>query len=97
MLEAARQIERVLDRTRLETPPDGPPSALEQASMAARAIATVGPTVRAAAGWPGALRAPDPRDPDDVARIAAFAEDLHEAVKSISNRMIAGEMAVDEA
>ena len=96
MLEAARQIERILDRTRIAAPPDGPPSALEQASMAARAIATVGPTVRAAAGWPGALRAPDPRDPDDVARIAAFAEALHEAVKSISNRMIAGEMAVDE-
>jgi len=91
MLEAARQIEHALDRSRhASLGIDRRPSALDQAAIAAEAIATVGPTVRAAAGWPGAAEAPDPRDPEDVARMAAFAETLQESVRSISDRQIAG-------
>ncbi len=91
MLEAARQIEHALGRSRHASLRTGrPPSALEQAAIAAEAIGTVGPTVRAAAGWPGAAEAPNPRDPGDVARMAAFAETLRESVRSISNRQIAG-------
>ena len=93
-LEAARQIQRALDRLReARGEPHRPRTALEQAAMAAEAMRTVGPTVRAAAGWPGALGPPDPRNPDDVARMAAFAETLHEAVRSICDRQIAGGMA----
>ena len=91
MLEAARQIEQALGRSRhASLRIDGPPSALEQAAIAAEAIGTVGPTVRAAAGWPGAAEAPNPRSPGDVARVAAFAETLRESVRSISDRHIAG-------
>jgi len=90
-LEAAMHIERTLDRfhhahSRLQRPP----SAIEQASMAADALTTVGPTVRVAAGWPGAADPPNPRNPDDVARVTEVAEALHEDIKSISNRLIAG-------
>ncbi len=93
-LEAARQIQRALDRLReARGEPRRPRTALEQAAMAAEAIRTVGPTVRAAAGWPGALGAPDPRDPEDMVRMAAFAETLHESVRSISDRQIAGGLA----
>ena len=93
-LEAAMHIERTLDRTRhayyhLQRPPN----AIEQASMAADALTTVGPTARAAAGWPGAAGPPNPRDSEDVARIAAVAEALLGDIKSISNRLIAGRMA----
>ena len=91
MLEGARQIERALGRSRRASLlTDRPPSALEQAAIAAEAIGTVGPAVRAAAGWPGAAEAPDPRDPGDVARMAAFAETLQGSVRSISDRLIAG-------
>ena len=93
-LEAARQIEQALggagDRN---ADPRRAPSALEQASTVANAVASLGPTVRAAAGWPGAAEAPDPRNPEDIARLAGFAEALHEVVKSISNRLIAGRFA----
>ncbi len=93
-LEAARQIQHALDRVRNALDrSDGLPTALEQAAVAAEAMRIVGPTVRAAAGWPGALGAPDPRNPEDVARMAAFAETLHEAVRSISDRQIAGGVA----
>ncbi len=93
-LEAARQIQRALDRLRgARSEPRRPRTALEQAAMAAEAVRTVGPTVRAAAGWPGALGAPDPRNPEDIARMAAFAETLHESVRSISDRQIAGGVA----
>lgn len=96
-LEAAMQIERTLERIR-EACSDlpRPPGALEQASMAADALTTVGPTVRVAAGWPGAIGPPDPRNPDDVARVAEVAEALHRDIKSISNRLIAGRMATSE-
>ena len=91
MLEAARQIEHTLAWSRHESVRiDRPVSALDEAAIAARAIGTVGPTVRAAAGWPGAAEAPDPRSPGDVARMAVFAESLQESVKRISDRLIAG-------
>ena len=93
-LDAARQIQRALHRIHdARGQSSGLPTALEQAAMAADAMRTVGPTVRAAAGWPGALSAPDPRNPGDVARMAAFAETLHEAVRWISDRQIAGGIA----
>ncbi|MCY4428937.1 MAG: hypothetical protein OXC11_00890 [Rhodospirillales bacterium] len=93
MLEAAQQIGHALDRIRPAIArSDRAPSALEQASMAADALTRVGPTVRAATGWPGAGEAPNPRDPKDVARIAVVAEALLEDIKSTSNRLIARRM-----
>ena len=90
-LEAAQQIGHALDRIRPAYARSGrAPSALEQASMAADALTRVGPTVRAATGWPGAGEAPNPRDPKDVARITVVAEALLGDIKSISNRLIAG-------
>lgn len=97
-LEAAMHIERTLDRIRdAYSHLPRPPGALEQASMAADALTTVGPTVRVAAGWPGAIGPPDPRNPEDVARVAEVAEALHGDIKSISNRLIAGRMAASGA
>ena len=61
--------------------------------MAAEALAKVGPTVRTAAGWPGAAQAPNARDPEDVARIAAVAESLHGDIRTVANRLIAGWVA----
>ena len=97
-LEAAMHVERMLDRAgTLYAGLRRPPNALEQASMAADALTTVGPTVRVAAGWPGAAGPPDPRSPDDVARVAEVAQALQGDVRSISNRLIAGGMAVSRA
>lgn len=93
-LEAATHVERTLDRVgNAHSGLQRPPNALEQASMAADALTTVGPTVRVAAGWPGAVAPPDPRNPDDVARVAQVAQALHSDIKTISNRVIAGQMA----
>ncbi len=97
-LEAALQILRTFHRI-----PDAnrdtarPPGALNQAAMAAESIRAVGPTARAAAGWPGASQPPDPRSPEDVAKIVACARDLHGSIKSISDRLIAGGMAAHGA
>ena len=96
MLEAAREIGRALERirrTRADVHGRRPPSALEQAAMAAEALATVGPTVRTAAGWPGAAGAPNARDPQDVARIAEVAQRLHGDIRAVANRLIAGWVA----
>ena len=95
-LEAAREIGQALARIR--RPSDGAqgqraPTALEQAEMSAQALRSVGPTVRTAAGWPGAAEAPDPRDPKDVARIVTVAQALHEEIRAIANRIIAGWVA----
>ena len=92
-LDAAQRIGWALDRI-LDTRPGGDrqPSALEQAAMAADVVAAVGPTVRAAVGWPGAADAPNAADPGDVARIVAVAEALQGNVRSITNRLIAGQM-----
>ena len=97
-LEAAMQIERTLDRVgAVYSGMQRPPNALEQASMTADALTTVGPTVRVAAGWPGAAAPPNPRNPDDVARVAEVAQALHGDIKTISNRLIAGRMAASRA
>ena len=96
MLEAARDIAHALDRIgRAYAGAHGqrPPSALEQAAMAAEALEKVGPTVRTAAGWPGAAHPPDSRAPDDVARVAAVAEGLRAEVRRVANRLIAGWVA----
>ena len=61
--------------------------------MAAETLKTVGPTVRTAAGWPGAAPAPNPLDPEDVARTATVAEGLHGQIRRSTNRLIAGWVA----
>lgn len=92
-LEAAQQIGYALDRIRdARSHPHHASSALEQAAMAADALVTVGPTVRAAAGWPGAAEAPNPRNYDDVTRVATVAEALQGDVRAISNRLIVLQM-----
>ena len=96
MLEAARDIGQVLARIRQShagARGERPPRALEQAEMAAEALARVGPTVRTAAGWPGAAHAPSARNPEDVARIAAVAEGLNGDIRTVANRLIAGWVA----
>ena len=99
-LEAAQEIGNEL--TRIQRAGGGargerPPSALEQAQMAAEALRAVGPTVRTAAGWPGGADAPDARSPEDVARIGAVAEALHGSIRTIANRLIAGWIAEVQA
>ena len=99
-LEAAQQLGLALDereRAYAELHAERPPSALEQAAIAAETLKSVGPTIRTAAGWPGAAEAPDPRDPDDVARIASVAETLHGQIRTIANRLIAGWIAEVQA
>ena len=96
MLEAARDIGRTLDRIRrshARVHGQRPPSALERAAMAAEALEAVGPTVRTAAGWPGAAQTPNARDPEDVARVAVVAEGLHADIRRVANRLIAGRVA----
>ncbi len=91
-LVAAQHIGEVLDRlldTRFDA--DGSPSSLEQAAVAADALEEVGPTMRAAAGWPGAL--PNSGLPGDVVGMVDMAEALQADVRAISNRLIAGQMA----
>lgn len=95
-LEAARDIGLALgriERTRAAAHDGGPPSALDQAEMAAQTLRAVGPTVRTVAGWPGAAPPPSPRAPEDVARIAMVAEGLHGEIRAIANRLIAGWVA----
>ena len=95
-LEAAREIEQALERilrSHERAHRGRAPSALELAGMAAETLRTVGPTARTAAGWPGAAEAPDPRDPEDVARIAAVGEGLHAEIRTVANRLIAGRVA----
>ena len=99
-LEAAQQLGLALDereRAYAELHGERPPSALEQAAIAAGTLKSVGPTIRTAAGWPGAAEAPDPRNPEDVARIAAVAETLHGQIRTIANRLIAGWIAEVQA
>ena len=99
-LEAARDIGQALGRVQRSSggaAGDRPPSALDQAAMAAETLRTVGPAIRTAAGWPGAAPAPNPRMPQDVARIAAVAEGLHAEIRSIADRLIAGYVAEAQA
>ena len=95
-LEAARDIGQAFARVRrahATARGNGAPSALDQAAMAAETLKTVGPTVRTAVGWPGAVPAPNPLVPEDVARMATVAEGLHGAIRAIANRLIAGRVA----
>ena len=99
-LEAAQQIGLALDeRQRAHAGLHGErsPGALEQAAITARALKSVGPTIRTAAGWPGAADAPDPRSSEDVARVAVVAEALHGQIRTIANRLIAGWIAEVQA
>ena len=95
-LETARDIGLALGRAQRSggrKRGDRLPSALDQAAMAAETLKTVGPTIRTAAGWPGSAPAPNPRMPEDVARMATVAEALHGEIRSIANRLIAGWVA----
>ena len=99
-LEAAQEIGHALDRihrTYTDAHGERSPSALEQAAMAAEALRTVGPTIRTAAGWPGGAETPAARSPEDIARVAAFAEALHGQIRTIANRLIAGWIAEVQA
>ena len=99
-LEAARDIGQALGRVRrahAAVRGDRAPGALDQAAVAAETLKTVGPTVRTAAGWPGAAPAPNARVPEDVARIATVAEGLHGEIRAIANRLIAGWVAEVQA
>ena len=104
-LEAARRIDRTLERIQRANGRQAP-SALEEASMTADALRSIGAAARIAAGWTGGAETPDPRNPEDVARIAALAEALRERIRSIANKYIAtwiagskgyAETAVDRA
>ena len=90
-LEAAQQIGQAFDGVHAHG--ERAPRALEQAAMAAGALKTVGPTVRTAAGWPGALEGPNARDPNDIARIATVSEALSREVRLIANDLIADRIA----
>ena len=99
-LEAAQEIGRALDRihrSHADAKGAPAPSALEEAALAAAALATVGPTIRTAAGWPGGAEAPSARNPGDVARVAAVAGALHREIRAIANRLIAGWIAEAQA
>lgn len=87
-LEVAQRIEHVLDRLQ-RTRGTKTATALEEAAMAADAIKGIGPVARTAAGWPGTAETPDPRNPDEVARIATVADALHERIRFIANKFIA--------
>ena len=92
ILEAARQMEQVLDRIQRGRGTDAP-TAIEEASMTAGTFRGIGAATRTAAGWPGSAEAPDPRVPGDVERIAAVSEALHERIRSIANKHIASWIA----
>lgn len=99
-LEAAREIGQALNRIQRsfgDANGERAASALEQAAMAAETLRSVGPTIRTAAGWPGGAEAPEPRNPEDVARIASVAEALHAEIRAVANRLIAGWIAEVQA
>ena len=99
-LEAAQEIGHALDRIHREhagVHGERAPTALEESAMTAEALRMVGPTIRTAAGWPGSRETPDPRNPEDVARIAAVGEALHAQIRMIANRLIAGWIAEVQA
>ena len=93
VLEAARRIEHMLDRIQ-RSHGKQTATALEEAFMTAEAFRGVGPTTCIAAGWPDTAEIPDPRNPQEVARIGAVAEALHEDIRSIANKFIASWVAV---
>ena len=91
-LEAARRLELTLDRVRRAY--DKPmPTALEEVSMISDAFKSVGTAARNAVGWPATAEAPDPRDPEEIVRVALVAENLHEGIRAIANKFIASWIA----
>ena len=95
-LEAARDVGHALGRVQrsfARSRGERKLNAMEQAEVAAETLRTVGPTVRTAAGWPGAAPAPNAGNPQDVARIASVGEALHAEIRTIANRLIAGWVA----
>ena len=99
-LEAAQEVGHALDRIQgaySAAHGERAPTALEQAAMAAESLRLVGPTIRTIAGWPGSAETPDPRKPEDIARIAAVGEALHGQIRTIANRLIAGWIAEAQA
>ena len=99
-LEAARDVGQALGRVQrsfARSRGERKLSATEQAELAAETLRTVGPTVRTAAGWPGAAPAPNAGNPEDVARIASVGEALHGEIRTIANRLIAGWVAEVQA
>lgn len=91
-LKAARQMGQVLDRA-LRANGREAPTALEEAAMTAAALKAVGPATQAVDEWNGAAEEPNPRDPDDIVRMAAVAEALHDEIRAIANRQIASLIA----
>lgn len=89
-LEVAREIGHAMDGIRrgARSGPEASRSTLERIASAADMLRTVGPTVRTAAGWPGGADPPNPRDPEDLARMVAVAETLHRQVRAIANQII---------
>ena len=99
-LEAARDIGQALGRVQRSSARslgERKLSSMEQAELAAETLRTVGPTVRTAAGWPGAAPAPNARNPEDIAQIASVGEALHGEIRAIANRLIAGWVAEVQA
>ena len=68
-----------------------PPSAIERLRWWADALTTVGPTVRVAA-VAGCGRPAEPAQSRRRRAVTEVAEALHEDIKSISNRLIAGQI-----
>ena len=89
-LEVARELGDAIDRLRrgAGSNSEASHSTLERVARAADALRAVGPTVRTATGWPGGAEPPNPRDPEDVARMAAVAETLHGQVRATANQII---------
>ena len=90
ILEAGRELGHAMDGVRrgARSDPEASRSTLERITSAADMLRTVGPTMRTAAGWPGGADPPDPRDPEDIARMAVVAETLHRQVRVIANQII---------
>ena len=95
-LRAAREMGQVLDRA-LRASGREAPTALEEATMTANALRAAGSATQIVDDWRGTAEEPNPRDPDDIVRMAAVAEALHDEVRSIANRHIAGLIASAKA
>ena len=91
-LKAARQMGQLLDRA-LRANGREAPTALEEAAMTADALKGVGPATQVLDEWSGAAEEPNPRDPDDIVRMAAVAEALHDEIRAIANKQIASLIA----
>ena len=95
-LRAAREMGHVVERA-LRASGREAPTALEEATMTADALRVVGSATQIVDDWRGTAEEPNPRDPDDIVRMAAVAEALHDEIRSIANRHIAGLIASAKA